>query len=177
MVTLQEKGIDVDQDPTTGGLVLTMGKTFYFDNNSADLSSSAKQVLNVTIPELIRHIFDETILDHEVEAITITGHASPTFGIDYVDPNRTDTAAYQYNLELSEKRAKAIKSYILSDDIGFIPHKTNLDRLIQVFGKSYSQPVLLGEGELRTRCGNYSCPRSRRVEINLITGRESRIAH
>ena len=170
---LYNNGIDALLDPTTGVITMRLDDIFTFTNASYELSREAREKIRRIIPVYAESLFEDGWTKSRIAAVTVTGFASPRYRKKYIDPNSDDMEAYDYNMELSLKRAKKISQYIFSDNIGSYPYKKYLRSITQVAGKGYSQPVprvatTMDVEKETERCGKFDCERSRRVEINFL---------
>ena len=70
--------------------------------------------------------------------------------------------------------ALQITKYIVGNYIGNYKYKKIMREKVKSSGKSFMQPLAMDKSEDRsdTRCGRYSCRRSRRVEINFSLANE-----
>lgn len=108
---------------SAGGL-----QTVYFDFNSAALTDSAKTVLNANA---------EYLKSNASVNVQVEGHCDERGGV-------------QYNLALSEKRAKSIRDYIKALGIN--------SKRITVIGYGKERPIDLGHAEdawAKNRRGNF----------------------
>jgi len=168
LANLKANGVDVEADLQRGVITLRMDDIFNFGNNSYQLNHSARAKLKKIIPIYAEALLGEKDSAEHIAGVTITGFASPRFRRVFVDPIATDYDAYNYNLNLSVKRAEQIAKYIFSNQIGDYNHKTPLREITSVSGKSYMDPVKIDRQVTVETCGPYDCARSRRVEINFI---------
>lgn len=170
--SLKNSGIDVEIDKNTGKLTFHMDEIFYFKNNSAELSDTAKQKMKSVFPVYAKTLFGNEKISKQIKFITVTGFASPVYKGRYVDPTEENLEAFDYNLELSFGRARSISNYILGDEIGNYDFKSQLIKKSRVSGSSFANAIPIQEGdELKPedkKCGIYHCTKSRRVEINFI---------
>jgi outer membrane protein OmpA-like peptidoglycan-associated protein len=112
-------------DPNTGEVSLSNDLLFAFDD--ATLSDDAKKYLDGFM-DAYSSIIQKAEYSNLVASITVEGH--------------TDTlGSYDYNLALSEKRAKAVADYCTQKH-------PELSGLITSVGKSYDDPVLDENGQI-----------------------------
>ena len=100
-------------------------------------------------------------------SVNVTGHASPQYYQQYIDPESEDWKAYSHNLDLSLKRAQQVGYFIFSEDIGKYPYKRELRDITKISGRGYMSPILSKGESSPEKCGPYNCRKSRRVEINF----------
>ncbi len=138
-------------DAQTGSI--TFSSDVLFRYNSALLTSESKETLENIIPRYLGVLLQEQFRDYIAEII-IEGH--------------TDTdGSYQSNMELSYERANAVADFCLDKNNGLSETEiTQLQKLLTVNGKSWSNPVYQKDSE-----GNSTevvdMAASRRVEIKF----------
>ncbi|AJC87841.1 OmpA family protein [Campylobacter insulaenigrae] len=137
---LQSKIDDnITLDINSGAIILP--SEVLFDSNSFTLKAQAKENLKTILTQYFDGILkDEKILS-SIENIVIEGH--------------TDSAgSYIYNLDLSQKRAYAVMSFIYS-----FYKDPRLQKLLMASGRSYSDVVM--------KDGKEDQQASRRIEIKF----------
>ncbi|MCI9387291.1 MAG: OmpA family protein [Lachnospiraceae bacterium] len=138
-------------DAQTGSI--TFSSDVLFRYNSALLTAESKETLENIIPRYLGVLLQEQFRDYIAEII-IEGH--------------TDTdGSYQSNMELSYERANAVADFCLDKNNGLSETEiTQLQKLLTVNGKSWSNPVYQKDSE-----GNSTevvdMAASRRVEIKF----------
>ncbi|AJC92688.1 hypothetical protein (OmpA/MotB domain) [Campylobacter subantarcticus LMG 24377] len=130
---------NITLDSNSGAIVLP--SEVLFDTNSFTLKAQAKENLKVILTQYFDNILkDENILN-SIENIVIEGH--------------TDSAgSYIYNLDLSQKRAYAVMSFIHS-----FYKDSRLQKLLMASGRSYSDVIM--------KDGKEDKEASRRIEIKF----------
>nr|WP_187153670.1 OmpA family protein [Campylobacter peloridis] len=130
---------NITLDSNSGAIVLP--SEVLFDTNSFTLKAHAKENLKTILTQYFDSIFkDENILN-SIENIVIEGH--------------TDSAgSYIYNLDLSQKRAYAVMSFIHS-----FYKDPRLQKLLMASGRSYSDVIM--------KDGKEDKEASRRIEIKF----------
>ncbi|EAI9065489.1 OmpA domain-containing protein [Campylobacter lari] len=130
---------NITLDSNTGAIVLP--SEVLFDTNSFTLKAQAKENLKTILTQYFDNILkDENILN-SIENIVIEGH--------------TDSAgSYIYNLDLSQKRAYAVMSFIYS-----FYKDPRLQKLLMASGRSYSDVIM--------KDGKEDKEASRRIEIKF----------
>ncbi len=133
-------------DAQTGSI--TFSADVLFPNNSAELSEDSKKTLREIIPMYLDVLLQDNFRDYIAEII-IEGH--------------TDTnGSYQWNMELSSKRAYSVADFCLDSRNGLSEEKIEqLTGLLTVNGRSYSRPVYQHNSQEINMEG------SRRVEIKF----------
>ncbi len=112
-----------------------------FDKNSYMLKNEAKANLKNILTQYFSALLDDERLSKNIENIIIEGH--------------TDSdGSYIYNLDLSQKRAYEVMSFIYS-----FYKDTKLQKLLMASGRSFSNPVL--------KDGTEDKELSRRIEIKF----------
>lgn len=143
MTVFKENGLDVSIDAKTGAIQFT--SNVLFEYNSDKLSDSFKVQLKEIMPTYFKILYSEKYRDYIAEVI-VEGHTD-------------DASTYLYNLDLSQRRAFSVVSYIISDEFGNFENKDHVIKGITANGRSYSQPIYIqGTTEIDDE-------RSRRVEI------------
>ncbi|EAL5902757.1 hypothetical protein DSE64_04355 [Campylobacter lari] len=130
---------NITLDSNTGAIVLP--SEVLFDTNSFTLKAQAKENLKAILTQYFDNILkDENILN-SIENIVIEGH--------------TDSAgSYIYNLDLSQKRAYAVMSFIHS-----FYKDPRLQKLLMASGRSYSDVIM--------KDGKEDKEASRRIEVKF----------
>ena len=97
---------------------------------------------------LVKTVTDEKVRNN-IESIEIIGHTD-------------QRGTYEYNLELSEKRADAVMKYILHNAEGALEGKDqeSFTKMLKSTGKSFNDPVYDDDGQI-------DMDASRRVEIKF----------
>lgn len=146
----EEAEVEVTINKVTGEIA--MDNTLLFEVNSYELSAEGKEYLKEFLKAYAEVVLDEKYSGF-VSRIVIEGH--------------TDTnGAYDYNLELSQKRADAVLSFCLSEEAGVDAEYAQI--LAQMFtakGYSYDYPVYDENGEV-------DMDASRRVSFRFIVNVE-----
>ena len=131
---LRAANISAQVDPTNGSIALE--SDVLFATNKFDLTDRGKAFIDEFLP-----VYLEVLLSEEygryVTEIIIEGH--------------TDTAGdYISNLQLSQRRALAVASYVLADNYRGITsrQKEQLRKLATANGRSWSDPVLDSRGRV-----------------------------
>ncbi len=164
---LEDTGVTASVNPTSGTLTFSMD-ALQFPNGSAQLSEAAKRYLRNLIPTYAKSLFGDSIRAGRIAEIRITGHASPRFGLSYVDPKAANQTAKDYNLDLSRRRSQAIADFLFGKEIGTYPHKAEMRIYTRSEGLGHNRPVRAPAGVVSPEpCGPYDCAKSRRVEISF----------
>jgi len=132
-------GNDALVDDNSGAV--TMESNILFAVDSTEISDEGKAYLDdfiVTYVNTIKPYLD----DGSVTSIVIEGHTDPD-------------GSYEYNLDLSERRAQAVANYVISQ-------QPELEDVIETIGYSYLYPVLDENGEVDK-------PASRRVVFSFVS--------
>ena len=133
-------------DAQTGSITFSADVLFSVD--SSVLNSSSKATLREIIPMYLGVLLQDNYMEYIAEII-IEGH--------------TDTnGSYEYNMELSADRARAVARFCLNPDNGL--DETAIEKLRSVLtinGRSFSSPVYQAGSE------NVDMAASRRVEIKF----------
>lgn len=138
-----DNGLDVSVDEKTGAIQFNSDVLFEFKSDK--LSNTFKKQLKEIIPTYFSILYSEKYRDYIAEVI-IEGHTD-------------DEGGYLLNLDLSQRRAFSVVSYIISEEFGNFENKSHVVKGITANGRSYSQPILVpGTNEIDD-------DKSRRVEI------------
>ena len=141
------RGIDAQIDVRTGEI--TMSDAVLFADNSADLTADGKAYLDSLFAAYATVLLDEAYVGR-INYIRVEGHASPT-------------GTYEYNLDLSQRRAECVMNYCLeSEDTGLTAEqRETLTALMRAEGYSFTDPVYQENGEVDHNA-------SRRVAIKFF---------
>lgn len=133
-------------DPQTGSIVFS--SDVLFKKGSAVLSEECKNLLKEVIPTYLGVLMKDEFSKYVAEII-VEGH--------------TDTeGGYEYNMDLSYKRANAVAMYCLNESNGLNSKQIEqLRHVMTVNGRSYMNPVIK-EGS-----SDIDMSASRRVEIKF----------
>lgn len=125
--TLDEANISATVDPNTGAI--TLDSSILFESSESTLTPAGKRMIDRFLP-----VYLDVLLSDEyrgnVSEIIIEGHTD-------------SVGSYMSNLELSQNRALAVASYVLSDEYTGIPpeHKAYLRSIMTANGRSESNLV------------------------------------
>jgi predicted nucleic acid-binding Zn-ribbon protein len=131
------KGIKAEVDQKSGDVLLSFGEE-YFDTGRSVLKPGMKKVLEQTVPEYSKSLFQNRAIASKISNIEIIGFASPTYKGKYIDPTKLsgeDRGAVNYNLDLSYQRARSIFDHVYSNMT--FEHKKEMLPLIKVAGRSF----------------------------------------
>lgn len=164
-------GVKADIDDRTGEVVINFGDV-YFDNDSAQLKSKMKDVLQKAMPEYSKALFGDAKLRDKITSVEIVGFSSPTYQGKYVDPKSLDPnvrKAVDYNLDLSYKRARAIFQHIFDDQKMNFSYQKDLLPLIKVTGRSFLAEKLDSTRNPTSKnfCDTHDCRKAQRVIIKF----------
>ncbi len=141
--TYKFSDITVAIDPITGSIPIDA--TLLFDTDKYELKPEGKIALR-TVFTVYYSVISRPEFRDTIGSIVLEGH--------------TDTEGnYEYNQQLSEKRAQAVYDFLLSDECG-LPDRDFLAGLLTTVGRSYDNPVYAADGTVDMAA-------SRRVEIHV----------
>ena len=141
------EGIVVDIDPITGRI--TLDNKILFGFNRYDLTADGKAYIDSFLK-----VYAEVLLDGD--------HADAVKGVQF--DGHTDTVGrYEYNQELSEKRANTVLQYCIGENgAGLTPEQTAaFAATATAVGHSFDHPITGPDGKV-------DMDASRRVEINFF---------
>lgn len=143
---LKEADISATVDPTTGAI--TLDSSILFSRSDYTLSDAGKRMINQFLPVYLNVLLSDEYRDN-VSEIIIEGHTD-------------SVGSYMSNLELSQNRALAVASYVLSDGYTAISPETKdyLRKIVTANGRSYSNLIYDENGE-------EDADKSRRVEFKF----------
>ncbi len=131
-------GVAANVDEKTGKVTLDNSILFGFDSD--ELSAEGKAYLDSFI-DVYARVMEKQSNDERVSSVKVVGH--------------TDiSGSYDYNLDLSERRAKSVVDYCTET------HPEIAD-IIKAEGKSYSEPIYNEDGSVNMEA-------SRRVEFKAM---------
>jgi len=138
----QSLGKNVEIDARSGSLRLA--SNILFDKGSAQLKEASKKELKKVFINYIGALTSNRNIKKHLERIVIEGHTDSDGG-------------YLFNLNLSQQRAYAVMTYLLTLDF---TKKNNIKPLLVASGRSYLDPVYYKNGKEN----KYA---SRRIEIKF----------
>ncbi|MCR5100387.1 MAG: OmpA family protein [Butyrivibrio sp.] len=141
----------MEVDAQTGSI--TFSSDVLFAYNDEELTEDSEKTLAEVIPKYIQVLLQDAYIDN-ISEIIIEGH--------------TDTdGTYEYNMELSYARAKAVADFCLDSDNGLSEEQIEqLQKILTVNGKSYSDPVYVKDAD-GNDTDEIDMESSRRVEIKF----------
>ena len=130
----EARGIDARIDARTGEI--TMSDTVLFANNSADLTEEGKAYLDTLFAAYATVLLDEAYVNR-INYIRVEGHASPN-------------GTYEYNLQLSQRRAECVMAYCLESETSELTaeQRETLAGLMRAEGFSFTDPVYREDGSV-----------------------------
>ncbi len=129
---LKSANISAVVDPASGAIALE--SDVLFSTGEYDLTEQGKQFIDEFLPVYLDVLFSDEYSDY-VSEIIIEGHTDSLGG-------------YISNLQLSQRRALAVASYVLADGYQGISagQKQALRQVVTANGRSFSDPVLDANG-------------------------------
>lgn len=140
----EDSNLAVSVDPQTGAI--RFDGAVFFDFNSAEITESGRRFLEEFVPQYVSIILDDRFIEHIAQVI-VEGHTDRV-------------GSFLFNLDLSQRRAFAVAREILSDAFPDFEGKDRLRDLLTANGRSWTQPLILENGEP-------DWERSRRVEFKF----------
>ncbi|WP_368491281.1 OmpA family protein [Clostridium sp. BJN0013] len=132
--SFQSAGLDINIDKNTGDIVFSSDVLFEF--NKSDIRPEFKSSLDKFIPQYVNVLTSPKYIS-SVSEIVIEGHTD-------------DVGDYDYNMDLSQKRANSIVNYILNNNFKNLDSysKEILKNIITANGKSKSQLIKNSDGSV-----------------------------
>jgi chemotaxis protein MotB len=135
-------------DCETGAIELAEGAFFPF--NSADLSEEGRRNLASAVPIIVRRLEQFPLLWEKLETISVIGHTDTT-------------GSYEYNLRLSQDRARQVVEFLTGSEEVEESARGTLRRLLVAGGAASSRPHPECTDPNSADCQS----RARRVELRL----------
>ena len=139
--TLKDNGLNVLIDEKSG--LVTFGESTLFDVDSYELKQEAKEMLKIFIPRYVEALYSN--YEGNISKIVIKGHTD-------------DVGSYLYNLDLSQKRAYSVATFIVGEEIGDYKYKDKVLKDIEAIGRSEAELIKNTDGTINKDA-------SRRVEL------------
>ncbi len=137
--------VDVSIDDSTG--TISMNSDILFDTDSYDVKDSAKEYIDEFFKVYTSVLMRDNVKS-SIKSVKFEGH--------------TDTQGdYDYNMTLSQNRAKSVMDYCINDSMLSDSIKDMLRSFSEAVGYSYQYPVYAEDGQV-------DMDASRRVEINFV---------
>ena len=130
--SFKSAGLDIDIDKKTGDIIFSSDVLFEF--NKSDIKPEFKDGLSKFIPQYVKVLLSPKY-SNSISEIVIEGHTD-------------NVGDYDYNMDLSQKRANNIVNYILSEDFKDLDNssKETLKSFITANGKSNSRLIKNADG-------------------------------
>lgn len=139
-----DSNLGIEIDDKTGSIIFNTEILFAY--NDDQLKPESFVFLDEFVPKYLDTLLKSGYEDSIAEII-IEGHT-----------DRDGT--YLYNLELAQKRAYSVASYILGEDFPYKHIQEHLEKKLTINSKSYTD-------DRTDQAGNYSAQKSRRVEFKF----------
>ena len=134
----KRSGIEVQVDEEFG--TVRFDANILFEKASAELSEEGTEILD-SFAEVYAAVMEEAVKDDLITTVMIDGYADPD-------------GDYDYNLDLSQRRAEAVRSYC-------VEKAPSLEAISKAEGHSFDNLILLEDGSIDKDA-------SRRVEFRFI---------
>ncbi|WP_108061354.1 OmpA family protein [Poseidonibacter lekithochrous] len=143
-------GNNMQIDPKNGAISLS--SNILFDEGQFTLKDNSKEALKNAVYDYFNTILENKDINKHIDKIIIEGHTN-------------SKGSFLYNLELSQKRAYSVMSFLLDLDFD---KRDNLKKLVVASGRSFLDPIYDNNGlELKDE--------SRRIEIKFRLKNEDAI--
>jgi len=146
--------VTVNRDTGT----LTLSGDVLFAPDEWDLTELGRNTLRDIMPTYLGVVLADRMIERHLEQLIIEGHADSTYNRRGPDDHDSEMA-YEYNLELSQKRAFSVMQYMLSEP-SLAAYREGLKEFATANGRSFAVPETTPEGA-------YDQDASRRIEITL----------
>lgn len=124
---LQElSDFDVEVDPDTGVIRITEG--ILFDFGEDELKQAGKAFLRKFTPKYTGILLSDSLVKEHIAQVIIEGHTDNVGG-------------YEYNLDLSLRRAKSVAAYLFTEEFGVFHYADDLKKLLSANGRSFVKPI------------------------------------
>lgn len=149
-----KKGLEISVDEKTGAICFQ--SDILFDKNQSELKNNGKKYMEDAIPLYFQVLLSDKYVDYIAEIV--------------VEGNCDSDGSYEYNLKLSQDRARVVAEFCISEmDKKFSNSKMDtLLKLMNVNGRSNKNLVVTENGE--------DMAASRRVEVKFRLKDEEMIA-
>jgi chemotaxis protein MotB len=117
---------------------IQIGEKILFDFGESDLKPEGKLYLKTVVPIYANVLLSQPSWVEHISQIIIEGHT------DNVGPPNHE---YQYNLDLSLRRAQSVALFIFSDEMGDFEYKSEFRKYLTVNGRSFEEPMDTNETE------------------------------
>lgn len=166
IITVLQHVIDEDSsgvtvDPITGTVKFPEGVLFPVGQH--ELGITGQHQLNSFAEKYFGVLLGDERIREQLRAVVIEGHTDDT----YIPGHAGDALSYDFNLQLSQRRALSVMRYLMS---GTSDHRQHLMEYVTASGRSFSRPICADQVAYA-----YPCPpgnpldrdRSRRIEISF----------
>lgn len=143
-------GKNMQIDPKNGAISLS--SNILFDEGQFELKANSKEALKNAVYDYFDTILENEEINKHIDKIIIEGHTN-------------SKGSFLYNLELSQKRAYSVMSFLLDLDFN---KSQDLKELVVASGRSFLDPVYNGHGV-------EDKDKSRRIEIKFRLKNEEAI--
>ncbi len=144
---------DEDVEITDAGALRMKGEVL-FEIDEDTLSPGGRELLLRVMPKYLDVVLSFTGFRKHLSRILVEGHADPTYRTD-------DTlAAYIYNLDLSQRRAANVVSFLVETP-EMTPYRPILRQYVMASGRSSTDLVF-------DKSGAPDYDRSRRIQIDFV---------
>jgi outer membrane protein OmpA-like peptidoglycan-associated protein len=140
--TFKDLDLEIQVDPNSGAIIIN--NDILFNYNDYTLSTKGKNILLKVIKTYLN-----VILKPEYETYIAEF---------YLEGNSDPTGTYEYNIDLSMKRAFEVFKY-LRENLDEIPYQELFFKKLVVSGKGYNNPIIEN--------GKINYTKSRRVELKF----------
>ena len=144
---------DKDVEITDAGALRMKGEVL-FEINGDTLSPGGRELLLRVMPKYLDVVLSFTGFKEHLNRILVEGHADPTYR------NDDSLAAYIYNLDLSQRRAAHVVSFLIEDP-EMEMYRPILKKYVMASGRSSTDLVFDDSG-----LPDYD--RSRRIQIDFV---------
>lgn len=118
---------DLEVDVKTG--IVRIKESLLFDYGKFDITESGKDFLKIFIPKYASILLSKPEIEEQIGSIIIEGHTD-------------NIGSYNYNLDLSLKRASSVANFIYSDNFEKFDFSNVFQKKLSANGRSYINPLV-----------------------------------
>ena len=125
-------GFNVEVDPDTG--VIRIKEGILFDSGKDELKQKGKEFLRSFTPKYVGVLLANPDVSEHIAQVIVEGHTD-------------NVGSWEFNLDLSLRRANSVASYLFTEEFGTFHHAEDLKKLLSANGRSFAQPIIPDDTE------------------------------